>query len=364
MGRNEISTAAPDQSAPAPRLKRRWKRTLPGLLISLVALGILFGVIKPGEILDALQQADGWLVAIGVLVTLPWLWLRGKVWQTLLQGQASFRDVFWTLNEGYLLNNLLPFRLGEVGRAYLLGRKARIDFWQVLPSVVLERMFDLILAAGLLVFSLPLIDRAAWGEQTAAEAGRANLLAVGVGLLVALGFLGIYLLARHQARVIAWLERWAARKPWLQKLLGRRVETFFSGLQVLKEGRLFLRSLAWMLVNWACSILLYLIFLRAFFPQASLLWAMFVLAFGSFGIAAPSSPGGVGVFEWAHIGALAILLAVKPSAEMGAFALVLHLSNYVVTGLLGGYALLREGETLSSLYSRLGRLKERVPAGE
>jgi hypothetical protein len=355
LGRNEISTAAQPQSAPASR----WKRTLPGLLISLVALVVLFRVIKPREILEVLQQADGWLVAIGMLITLPWLVLRGKVWGTLLQGQASFRDVFWTLNEGYLLNNLLPFRLGEIGRAYLLGRKARLNFWQVFPSVVLERMFDLILAAGLLVLTLPLIDRANWGEQTAAEAGRANLLAVGVGLLVALGFLAIYLLARYQGRVTAWLERWSQHKPWLQKLLGRRLETFFSGLQVLKEGRLFLRALAWMLINWACSVLLYLIFLRAFFPQATLLWAIFVLAFGSFGIAAPSSPGGVGVFEWAHIGALAILLQAKPSAEMGAFALVLHLSNYIITGLLGGYALLREGETLSNLYNRLGRLKEK-----
>ena len=355
MGRNEISTAAPSQNAPTGR----WKRTLPGLLISLVALVILFRVIKPREILAALQQADGWLVALGMLVTLPWLWLRGKVWQTLLQGQASFRDVFLTLNEGYLLNNLLPFRLGEVGRAYLLGRKAKLNFWQVFPSVILERMFDLILAAGLLVLTLPFIDRGGWDAQAGAGAQQATLIAVAVGLLVALGFLGIYLLARYQGRVTAWLERWSGRKPWMQKLLGRQVETFFAGLQVLKEGRLFLRALVWMLINWACSVLLYLIFLWAFFPQATLVWAMFVLAFGSFGIAAPSSPGGVGVFEWAHIGALAILLQTKPSAEMGAFALVLHISNYIITGLIGGYALLREGETLSSLYNRLGRLKEK-----
>ncbi len=355
MGRNEIGTAAPSQSAPA----QSWKRTLPGLLISLIALVILFRVIKPREILGALEQADGRLVALGMLITLPWLWLRGRVWQALLQGQTNFRDVFLTLNEGYLLNNLLPFRLGEVGRAYLLGRKANINFWQVLPSVVLERMFDLILAAGLLVLSLPFIDRASWEAQAATEAQRADWLAVSVGLLVALGFLCIYLLARHQGRATAWLERWSSHSPRLQKLIGPRVETFFTGLQVLKEWRLFLRALAWMLVNWACSLLLYLVFLRAFFPQATLLWAIFVLAFGSFGIAAPSSPGGVGVFEWAHIGALAILLQTKPSAEMGAFALVLHLSNYIITGLIGGYALLREGETLSSLYSRLGRLKEK-----
>ena len=295
-----------------------------------------------------------------MLVTLPWLILRGRVWQTLLHGQASFRDVFLTLNEGYLLNNLLPFRLGEVGRAYLLGRKAKLNFWQVFPSVILERMFDLILAAGLLVLILPFIDRTNWEEQSGAGAGQATLIAAGVSLLMVLGFVGIYLLARNQERVTAWLERWSGRNPRVQQLAGRRVETFFTGLQVLKEWRLFLRALVWMLLNWACSVLLYFVFLRAFFPQATSIWAIFVLAFGSFGIAAPSSPGGVGVFEWAHIGALMILVhQTDPSPAMGAFALTLHLSNYIITGLIGGYALLREGETLSSLYSRLGRLKEK-----
>jgi uncharacterized membrane protein YbhN (UPF0104 family) len=108
LGRNEISTTAPPQSAPAPR----WKRILPGLLISLVALVVLFSVIDPRETLNALQQANGWILALGMLVSLLWLVIRGRVWQTLLQGKASYRDVFLTLNEGYLLNNLLPFRLG------------------------------------------------------------------------------------------------------------------------------------------------------------------------------------------------------------------------------------------------------------
>ncbi len=319
---------------------------MPGLLVSLAALVVLFSVIDPRETLNALQQANGWMLALGMLVSLVWLVIRARVWQTLLQGKASYRDVFLTLNEGYLLNNLLPFRLGEVGRAFLLGRKANLDFWQVLPSVVLERMFDMIMAAALLILTLPFVAGVGWAGQAAA----------GTGGLVALGLLGVYLVARNQPRVTAWLERLSQHWPWVQKLVGERLGTFFTGLQVLTDLRMFLRALAWILFNWTFSILLYFVFLRAFFPEAPLLWAVFVLGAGSFGIAAPSSPGALGVFEAALVGALTVGLKVDPSPAT-AFAIALHLSNYINTGLIGGYALLREGETLSGLYSQLGRLK-------
>jgi len=319
---------------------------LPGLLVSLVALVVLFSVIDPKETLNALRQANGWILALGMLVSLLWLVIRARVWQTLLQGKAGYRDVFLTLNEGYLLNNLLPFRLGEVGRAYLLGRKAKLDFWQVLPSVVLERMFDLVMAAALLILSLPFVAGVSWAGQAAAVTGS----------LVILGMVGMYLVARNQPRVTAWLEQLSKRWPWVKKIVGKRLDTFFTGLQVLTNPRMFLRALVWIGFNWAFSILLYFVFLHAFFAEASLLWAVFVLGAGSFGIAAPSSPGALGVFEAALVGALTVGLKVDPSPAT-AFAIALHLSSYINTGLIGGYALLREGETLASLYNHLGKLK-------
>ena len=342
MGRNEISAAAPSQSA-APS---RWKRLLPGILISLAALAGLFSVIDLRQTLDAFRQADRTCLVLGICGSLLWLVLRGKVWQTLLQGKASYRDVFLTLNEGYLLNNLLPFRLGEVGRAYLLGRKAGLGFWQVLPSVLLERIFDLALAVGLFVCTLPFVAGVGWAAQAAALTGG----------IVALGLLGIYLLAHNRPRVTAWLERLGQRWPLVQRLTGGRVAAFFNGLGIITDPRLFLRALGWLLLNWALSVLVYGIFLRAFFSPVPALWAVFVLGAGSLGIAAPSSPGAVGVFEAALVAALAVF-KVDPS-QATAFAITLHLSNYLTTGLIGGFALLREGETLSSLYARLGRLKD------
>jgi uncharacterized protein (TIRG00374 family) len=141
----------------------------------------------------------------------------------------------------------------------------------------------------------------------------------------------------------------------VNKLAGRRVAAFFDGLAIITDAQLFLRALGWEFINWAVSTLEYYLFLRAFFPHPSPLWVLFALGVGALGIAAPSSPGAIGVFEAALVGALAVFgVDVSPAT---AFALTVHITSYIITGLLGGYGLYKDGESLSSLYTRLGKMK-------
>ena len=294
---------------------------------------------------QTLLQADLRFLLAATLVALLWLVLRGFFWRTLLQYKVSYRDTFLTINEGYLLNNILPFRLGEVARAFLIGRKASLDFWQVVPSILVERLLDLAIAVGLFLFTLPFVIGVTWAKQAA--------ILIGIVVLVGLG--AIYIAARSRPLVLAWIERAGQRWPVVQKLAGRRVTSFLDGLAILTDGKIFLTALGWEALNWAAAILQYYLFLRAFFPHPSLLWALFVLGVGSLGIAAPSSPGALGVFEAALVGALAVFKVDASSAA--AYAVTTHAIGYVITGLIGGYALYRDGESLSSLYARLRKLK-------
>lgn len=320
-------------------------RILPGLIISLAALAVVFSLIDLKKFGQAIEQADLRFLVLGVLSDVLWLLIRGVVWRTLLQNKASYRDSFITVNEGYLLNNILPFRLGEIGRAFLIGRKARLDFWQALPSILIERSLDLAIAVGLFLSTLPFVIGVSWATQAA----------IGIGILVLVGLGGIYLLARNRGRVLAWIDRAGERWSVVKKLAGRRVVAFFDGLAILTDGRLFLIALGWVGLNWLVAILQYYLFLRTFFPSPNLLWAVFALGVGALGIAAPSSPGAIGVFEAVLVGALvAFGLDASPAT---AFALSLHFTGYIVAGLIGGYGLYKDGESLSSLYMRLGRMK-------
>jgi len=323
---------------------RRW---LPGVLISLVAIAAILYFVDLQRFADALRSANYWLLLAFMTTSLVWLLVRGIVWRTLLRGKASYRDVFLTICEGYLLNNFLPFRLGEVGRAFLLGRKARLDFMEVLPTIVIERVVDLAFSAAILLSAVPFV-------VGASGAGRIALV---IGGLVVVGLVVLYLLARNRDWALGLFNRLTSRWPKMQQKMGNDfLAPLFSGLAILTDGWLFVRFMLWMTLNWGIAILEFFILILAFFPKAQLLWALFGLGAVAFGNAIPSLPGAVGTYEGALGGALTLMSGDQSTAL--AVAIVAHLVGYFLTGIIGLSALSSEGETLMGIYRRLRKRQE------
>jgi uncharacterized protein (TIRG00374 family) len=347
-------TAQPPSSpsvSPAQNTSQDWKRILPGLIVSLVCLAAVLYIAQPARLLEALQLADFRLVALGFVVSLGWILFRTLVWRTILQEKATLGQVFWTVNIGYLLNNLLPLRLGELARSFLLSRQARIEFFEVLSTIVIERILDLAYAAGLLLVTLSFI--------VGGGAGWARPAAISTGVIVLAGLIVLYLVARFRQWFISLYHKIGARWPIVLRIGGDRVEAIFNGLEALRDGRRFLTVLLWMTCNWGVAVVQYYTLLLAFVPNAPPLWGAFALAVAAFGIAAPSSPGAVGVFEAAVVAGLGVL-GVDPARAL-AFALTAHLINFLNTGILGAVGLAVTGQSLSDLYSSLRRLPQNSP---
>jgi len=317
---------------------RRW---LPGLIISIIAIVGIIYFVDLHRFIEAIRSANYWLLLAFLVISVIWLMVRGIVWRTLLRGRASYRDVFWTLCEGYLLNSFLPFRLGEVGRAFLLGRKAKLGFMDVLSTIVIERILDLAFSAAILLSAVPFV-------VGAAGAGRIAIL---IGALVIAGIIILYVLARNRVWALGLFQRITRRWTKVQVVGGNLLDSLFSGLAILTDGWLFLRFLLWMTLNWIIAIIQFLFLLLAFFPQARLLWSLFGLGAVAFGNAVPSLPGAIGTYEAALGGALTLLSGDQSKAL--AAALTAHLIGYLVNGVLGSYALSREGETLMGVYHQL-----------
>jgi uncharacterized membrane protein YbhN (UPF0104 family) len=167
----------------------------------------------------------------------------------------------------------------------------------------------------------------------------------------------LYILARSNQWALDLFHKLSARWPALQRFGGRFLESFFAGLSVLTEGWLFIRFLFWMTLNWAIAIVSYYLIIRAFFPQADVIWAMFGLGMAAFGGAIPSAPGAVGTFEGAIVFALTRFVPDESTAL--AAALAMRLYNYINSGVIGGIGLLREGETLSGIYKQLMNLRSK-----
>ncbi len=328
-----------------------WRKLLPGLIVSLIALAVIFYLVDFRALWKALQQADYRFVLLLLAATLIWLLVRAVVWRTLLREQADYWPTFLTLNEGYLLNNVLPFRLGEVGRAFLLSRKtANLGFMTVLSSIVIERILDVGMAAGLLLASLPFVIGGSFARSAA----------FGAAGLVGLGILVLYLIARNRDWTERQFDRLAARLPALQRVGGQQLHGLLAGLSVLTDGRRFLKAVLLISLNWMIAVAQFYVLLRAFFPQAQLLWATFTLGVMALGVALPSSPGSIGVLEATVMGALAAFVN-DPSTALAA-ALTAHLSNYLITGLLGVYALGRDGLSLSGVYRDVRQIPPSDPA--
>ncbi|MGD0749885.1 MAG: lysylphosphatidylglycerol synthase transmembrane domain-containing protein [Anaerolineales bacterium] len=322
---------------------RRW---LPGVVISLIAILAFIHFVDLNRFIAAVRSANYWLILLALPMMVIWLMVRGIVWRTLLRRRASYRDVFWTLCEGYLLNTVLPFRLGEVGRAFLLGRKAKLGFMDVLSTIIIERVLDVAFSAAILLSAVPFV-------VGAAGAGR---IAIVIGVLVVVGMVVLFVLARNRAWALAMFQRLSARWPKLQRLGGNMLDSLFSGLAILTDGWLFVRFLFWMALNWAIAIVQFWLLLVAFYPQARLLWSLFGLGAVAFGNAIPSLPGAVGTYEGALGGALTILSGDQSTAL--AAALTAHLTGIILNVLLGAYALSREGETLMGVYHQLRNRSE------
>jgi uncharacterized membrane protein YbhN (UPF0104 family) len=274
----------------------------------------------------------GWLLP-AVLLFLISNAFRAMAWRTLLQNRAPYGRVFLTLNEGYWINNILPpaWRLAAFR-------------WRIGPS---EALFVLATSSSS-ALDVPRCRAAAgypavFGVEAKPAAWTALVL-VGSGLAM------LYLAARYRAGIEAFLERRTGRFPWLRKILPR-LAPVFEGLGTLTRPSQFLLSLGMMLTSWFFGLAEVHIVFNSGTLNAPAWWTAFVLGALSFGIALPSAPAGIGIYEVAMVGALSLLgVAIEQAL---AYAIVIHLIHIVVTGVIGSYGLIRDGETLTGIYKKV-----------
>jgi uncharacterized protein (TIRG00374 family) len=321
------------------------KRLIPGILVSIVLIAAILYFVDFQVMAEAIRKADYRLVAASALLSFLWMFNRAKVWQTLLRDKPKYIDVLFAASEGYLLNAFLPFRLGEVGRVFLLSRKSGMAFSEILPTIVIERVVDLAFSAAILLAALPYLADSQGSER----------ISYIVGAVVIIGLLMMYLLARNNQWALDMFHKLSSRWTFLQRFGGSFLESFLAGLGVLTNGWLFVRFLFWMTLNWIVALAAYYLITLAFFPQARPEWTLAILGAAAFGGAIPALPGGVGTFEGA-VSAVLFLFTGDQSTSL-AVALTARLYNYLNSGVIGGIGLMREGQTLSGVYQQLRNMR-------
>ena len=323
-------------------------RILPGILVSLVAVAILLSIIDLDQFASHLKKADFRLLPWAIVIFIVSLICRAMGWRAILDDKITVKRAFWTINEGYLLNNLLPFRLGEVGRAFLVNQTTGIPFWEVIPSIVIERIFDVAFTAGMLIASIPFVIGAEGSQGSAGV----------VVIVVMLGFITLFLSVRNKELLLSWFDSLSSRIPLLNRFGRERLSSILEGASSLSDPKRFLRVLFWMGSTWALTIGLYYILLIAYEPNAEIVWTTFSLGFLAMGVATPSTPGQIGVYEGVMVLALT-LIGMSASLALS-YAVVAHAVFLIITLTLGAIGLNRDGASLIDLYKKLRLRKNKA----
>jgi uncharacterized membrane protein YbhN (UPF0104 family) len=312
-----------------------------GLAVSAICLWLAISQVPVGELVGALGQVNYWWLAPAVVGTMFSLWARGCRWRVLLANRGTNMEYFWAQSIGSLLTNIFPLRAGEAGRVVIVSRRVGIPLVQVGASLVLERAVDLAFVLGMLAIVLLIMD-VPWPIA-------ATGLALAVGLVGA--WAAVFVLLLFGRRLTGLVETLAARLPERLGRLGLDAWSHvLTALEPFRDLRMVGQVVGWAAMIWLVSVLAFWATIEAVVPGANLLESTFALTAIALGVALPSSPGFIGVFQLVGQQALA---APFPDRYTAASALTIALLNhavyYVTTTGLGVAGLGRLGLSLRSV---------------
>jgi uncharacterized protein (TIRG00374 family) len=281
----------------------------------------------------------GWLCLVFSYVVRAWRW-RVIISSVHPVGTWTVGRVYMA---GLMANNILPARIGEVVRAYLLGQAAEMPTAAALGTIAVERAFDVLVALGFLVVGAALGVLRGLGGALWAGAGLVCALVIGLASLTAWGDRLVDVAARPVERL---------SQEWARRLAGMG-HSFVQGLRSIGSVRRAVAIGLWSLGAWMLFAGYAAFVLRAYGLRTSLPGVLFLLGVGGMGVSIPSAPGNVGTLEGAYMLALQ-LLGVGDSSARASFALTYHVLEWVTTCTVGLVCLGQLGLSLGEL-SRMGR---------
>jgi uncharacterized protein (TIRG00374 family) len=316
-----------------------------GIVVSIVAVWILIQSVDIGAALEVLGTASPAWIALMFVTTTVDIGARGARWRTLLAPIAPlpYRRVLGYTYIGYLANNVLPARLGELYRSHALGEGEHVSRPTVLGTVVVERVVDTVMVVAIAsVAVLVLSVRGVMSSAVLLGLAFVALLIIGLGLGIAAHRLP------GAERVTAVVERW----PRVLEL-ARRLRT---GLAVAGRPGTILLALAFSAVAWSASTGTFLAAGQAVGVELTIAQAALLTSGVALVTIVPSGPGYVGTFELTVV-AIADGFGI-PRDSAFALGLLVHLMILATTSVGGVIAILalrrRRGEASAALAGREG----------
>jgi uncharacterized membrane protein YbhN (UPF0104 family) len=307
-----------------------WRRVVAGIVGAVLAIALLLWALRGvhlDQVLGHIREADPWPLALGVFLASITFVIRLVRWLLLLRSETGARLPAWPLWHataiGFMANNLLPFRAGELVRVFAATKLSGARFTATMSSIAVERIFDGLAVIGMLGVGLLFSDLPAGvvvgGVSLARAAQVAGLLSIGALL--------------GAAAIVAF--------PVAAEGLVRH------GLASLKSPALLAGVIAWSVALWLLNAAALWVSFAAFDIPVGFAGALVLQGVLVIGVSVQLTPGFVGQFEAAIVAALALYGISNDVAS--SYAIAYHGATFVPITLAGAWSLARTPVALSDL---------------
>ncbi len=316
-----------------------------GIAVSIFFLVLLSRKIDFNQLVMAFKTVDYRFVVFAIILTFISYFLRAVRWHYLLIGlkRIPLSSLFPATIIGYMANNLLPARLGEFVRAYLLAQREELETPAVFASLVIDRLFDgftVLLMLVITLFTLKLPE----GLGDAGAALRAGGVVTFLVYCVVVVFL--ILLKRQTIKTLSFLK--IMLKPFPRSFSDRLIPllgSFIAGINLSFKGRHFGAVIISSIMIWTFALLPVDMILRGFGIDLPITASMFILVLLVFAVMVPASPGFIGTYHYACFKGLSVF-EIDASTSVS-LALVIHGIGFFPVVFAGFYYLWRDRVSLS-----------------
>jgi len=292
-------------------------RIIIALIISFFCISYALRDFNYTLFINSLVNANYVYMVSSILLLIFIIFLRSIRWRFLFVEEININDLYKSQLVGYMGNNILPLRLGELLKAYYLEKKSKISKYEVLGTVVLERVLDLV---GLILLFFILINFSLFDlvDSSYIKIFYFILFFTLISILVSL--------------------KLSEKKDYKSKnkfpLILNDIIRGFSSIDRLN----FLLSILSSILIWISYAVVVFLVQESMYLDLNFIQCILILFLSSIGLMVPSMPGNIGTFE----GAVVYTLLLFGIEDNFGFAFILHAVSFIPYTLLGLYYLIKE----------------------
>jgi uncharacterized protein (TIRG00374 family) len=321
------STISSLQENDKPVARRNGFRFWIGLLISVFFVYLCLRKVDVAAVYNIILDVVLVYLFLSVVVAIVNLLIRAVRWKLVINPvkQVRLGRVFSYLMIGYMINNVLPFRVGELGRGVLLAKQEQFSKSSAMASVIVERCFDWVGLAAFLPFLLV-------GSFVPSDTKWTLIFSGLLGVCILMAFCFLAIKSDLTMRLAVWAVSILPAKI-ADKILSL-LASFLEGMKVLRDVRQVAVILLVSILPWIMAVFATSLRFSAFDLGLPLYAALVCVIAVNFASALPSSPGQIGVAHYAYLVALTFFFKVDRETAV-AFGIVTHALAYLLTTLPG-----------------------------